>query len=393
MTEAPKKRVVDFTVDDSPDNQKPSTTNLELDFDSLFNARIESIQDSGITKNQVKKAGRRIRKNEGDLKDARSKIQLFRSQHEKPLEHIAHIVTCCSDTNAQVVTRLKRLDTIIDKLTRPSLDGKDQNKTCVTNMNDIGGCRAIFESIECLQLALSKLIEAIEQCSNIKIKDIDDYIANPKGNDCGYRSVHVIFEYTVNDSTLKIETQMRTRAQHLWATTVEIIDLIERTTIKTLSHLPADKKCENQVYWERLLRLMSEVIAGNEGCIDVDAERRNVIRGKLKYLSKKVKANSKLRSFNLVSEQLNSQASTLDKYYIIVIKISDGVIEVLAEHLYSDQREALLIFNNIEQVASSLGDLNALMVATKDISSLNDAYPNYLGDCQAFIEMLELAMK
>ena len=389
-------KIVDFKVDDSPKSSNPSVfdnDNLEdLDFQSLFSTSYTNNTEHVVTKNQVKKAGRKIRKNEGDLKDARTKIQAFRSEHEKPLQHIAKIVSCCSKDTAQVVTRLKRLDTIIDKLTRKSLDGKTPNTTCITNMNDIGGCRAIFENIECLHKALIRLRHNIKQLPNIKIKDVDDYIRTPKENDCGYRCIHVIFEYDTGDKSLRIEAQLRTRAQHLWATTVEIIDLIERTQIKTLSHRPDQEKEQNQIYWESLLRFMSEIIAGNEGGIPLDEARRHDIKGKLKYLVKKVKADSKLRSFKLVSEKLNSQTNSKDGYYIVVIGFKDGVIMVLAEHAFEDENTALLIFNNIEQVASSLKDVNALMVATKDISSLSDAYPNYLGDCQAFIEMLNEAM-
>ncbi|RZF94461.1 hypothetical protein EXT42_01585 [Pseudoalteromonas sp. CO302Y] len=389
------RRIVDFKVDNSPPDIPSNYSNAipqDLEFETLFNFDFEGQRDVLISKNQVKKAGRKIRKNEGDLKDARSKIQLFRAEHKKPLEYIVRIVSRYSSEDTQVVARLKRLDTIIDKLTRPSLDGINENKTCVTNMNDIGGCRAIFESIECLYTALGHIKIIVDRLPNIKIKDIDNYIEKPKGNDCGYRSLHVIFEFETLNKTLKIEAQLRTRAQHLWATTVEVIDLIERVKIKTLSHRPNSEKNRNQVHWEELLSLMSEVISGNEGCRKLTDTRRVEIKNKLKYLNNKVKAINKLRSFKLVSEKINSKINYKNSYYIVVIGLEKGSIKVIAEQAYDNEHKAMLIYNNIEQVVSSMDNTNTLMVATKDISSLGDAYPNYLGDCQAFIEILHEAM-
>lgn len=392
VNDSSTKRIVDFRVDNSPPNIPSNAVSEELDFETLFNSDFEESHDVVISKNQVKKAGRKIRKNEGDLKDARAKIQSFRTEHKKPLECIVQIVSRYSCEGTQVVARLKRLDTIIDKLTRLSLDGVSENKTCVTNMNDIGGCRAIFERIEYLYDALEDIKIIVDRLSNIKIKDIDNYIENPKGNDCGYRSLHIIFEFKTPDKTLKIEAQLRTRVQHLWATTVEVIDLIERVKIKTLSHRPDNEKNRSQIYWEELLSLMSDVIAGNEGCNELTDSRRTEIKNKLKYLNNKVKAVNKLESFKLVSEKIDFNTSSQNSYYIVVIGLEKGSIKVIAEQAYDNEHKAMLIYNNIEQVVSSMENTNTLMVATKDISSLGDAYPNYLGDCQAFIEMLNEAM-
>lgn len=389
-------RVVDFQVDNSPQISNKSTidpNNLEdLDFQSLFEAAFEDRLEERFSKNKIKKAGRKIRKNEGDLKDARSKIQSFRAEHEEPLKHISKIVSSCSPDDTQVVTRLKRLDTIIDKLTRPSLDGRTENKTCVTNMNDIAGCRAIFSDINCLFATLKGIHNLVNQFESISIKDVDNYIETPKGNDCGYRSVHVIIEYETPMKTLKVEVQLRTRVQHLWATSVEIIDLIERTKIKTLSHIPFAMKEQAQVHWEELLSLMSEVIAFHEGCITLGEKRLKEIKNKLRYLDRKVKSINKLKSFKMVSESIYLHGTGRNQYYIVVIGLDNDSVKVLAEQVFDDEYKALLIFNNIEKVASSMSDTNALMVATKDISSLSVAYPNYLGDCQAFTEMLIDAM-
>jgi hypothetical protein len=137
---------------------------------------------------------------------------------------------------------------------------------------------------------------------------------------------------------------------------------------------------------------MSDVIAGNEGCNELTDSRRTEIKNKLKYLNNKVKAVNKLESFKLVSEKIDFNTSSQNSYYIVVIGLEKGSIKVIAEQAYDNEHKAMLIYNNIEQVVSSMENTNTLMVATKDISSLGDAYPNYLGDCQAFIEMLNEAM-
>ncbi|MFT4042180.1 MAG: hypothetical protein QM673_03360, partial [Gordonia sp. (in: high G+C Gram-positive bacteria)] len=110
--------------------------------------------------------------------------------------------------------RLKRVPTIIDKLHRePGMN--------LARMADIGGCRAVLDSIGELRRVESRL------CQGRPPKIHHDYIAEPKVS--GYRGVHVISVY----NTRLIEVQLRTRVMHEWAFMVERVTGQMGTDIKS----------------------------------------------------------------------------------------------------------------------------------------------------------------
>lgn len=145
-------------------------------------------------------------------------------------------------------SRNKRIETIISKLCRPE-------KPKLDRIHDIAGTRIIFENIK----SLEDYIDILENTElvNFKEKINEDknrynYIKNPKSD--GYRSIHKVFYYssnipysTLNEKSFnlenkKIELQLRTRLQHIWATTVEIYDIINKSNIKTGTHNKLETK-------------------------------------------------------------------------------------------------------------------------------------------------------
>ena len=107
------------------------------------------------------------------------------------------------------------MPTIIDKLKRyPNMK--------LTTMQDIGGVRAILNSVEDVYSLVSEYRESKRFAH--ELVDQKDYIQSPRDEDC-YRSIHLIYRYrnsqAKNYNGLRIELQIRTRLQHLWATAVE----------------------------------------------------------------------------------------------------------------------------------------------------------------------------
>lgn len=390
------KSFVNFSIDGAPTYQESSELyddDFPLNFhDFLEQSGEEKTEAISFSTKAVKKAGRNLRKRQGDLKKATEIIQTFRAAHEKPLNTIAYLIgRCCREQNVPVkpVKRLKRLETIIDKLQRKSLDGIQENQTCVTNMNDIGGCRAIFPDMKSLDLIRTKLTETIEGENRVIIKDIDDYIDNPKDNDCGYRSLHIIYQYeNATKKKFKIEAQLRTRLQHIWATTVEIVDILERTKIKTHSHAPNKDKSEKQIKWEELLSLMSKHIADQEGAITLTSPNKLANATRLAQLNRDLCAVSRLTSFKMMSETIESKTS---KGHILLI-INENTLEVLLQTVYDNEAKAILMYNEAEKIIANIAGVNTLLVSTHNLGELADAYPNYIGDCTSFINVLCEAM-
>ncbi len=112
-----------------------------------------------------------------------------------------------------IKTRLKRLDSIIQKLRREdtplSLSAMEET------LNDIAGVRIICSFVDDVYM----LAEALLSQDDITLIKTKDYIKNPKPN--GYRSLHLIISVPIfllhEKKQMKVEIQFRTIAMDSWA--------------------------------------------------------------------------------------------------------------------------------------------------------------------------------
>jgi len=112
-----------------------------------------------------------------------------------------------------VISRLK---------TRQSVIAKARRRGCTP---EIGSVREAVRDIAGLRITCSfvsdvyRMFEVFTAQSDIKVVDVDDYIANPKPN--GYQSLHATIEVPVFLSTgaenVYVEIQFRTVAMDFWA--------------------------------------------------------------------------------------------------------------------------------------------------------------------------------
>jgi ppGpp synthetase/RelA/SpoT-type nucleotidyltranferase len=212
-------------------------------------------------RNQVDKAGFALIDPNADYQayvDALQVINNWRSAHSYPLLNFRvnlarKLRSICP--NAIIAQRIKRLASIEAKLTRQS--------TQLSQMQDIGGCRAIVNSVK----QVEQLVESYKRSRFAHtFKGDKDYIKSPKDN--GYRGYHLIYQYkalpnqnSVYDK-LRVEIQLRTKVQHAWATAVEAVGIFTNQALKANI---GDKD------WLRLFALMSSQMAM--------AEKVNIVPG------------------------------------------------------------------------------------------------------------------
>ncbi len=110
-------------------------------------------------------------------------------------------------------TRLKSLESILDKLTRHNYD--ITLESVIENIHDVAGIRVVCSYID----DIYKIADALIQQDDITLIKRKDYIKNPKPN--GYRSLHLIVEVPVffaeHKKNVKVEVQIRTIAMDFWA--------------------------------------------------------------------------------------------------------------------------------------------------------------------------------
>ena len=331
-----------------------------------------------FSKKQVEKAGRVIRKNEGDYEHAVEVIQNYRAAHLYPLQIIKnlvwkHVRKLGLLETATVVRRLKRLPTIIDKLQRKSLDGKSDNAISLKRMHDIGGCRVIIDTLDDLE-RLSKSLDSSRTVHEVKVYD---YIQQPKTT--GYRGIHRVYKSYANVEKhewkgFQIEVQLRTRLQHLWATTVEIVDIIEKETLKTNPQAASPS-------WKRLFVIMGEFLAVKDGSWEISEQQKQEYKAELTKLNSLLSAYHKLDAFNSAFKMDEIKDKSKGSGYTLLVY--DNEAQTGNAFLYSANKKeaALKRYAELEQD----NNVNVLLVAGSDLKSIEKAYPNYINDTSEFL--------
>ena len=112
-----------------------------------------------------------------------------------------------------IKSRLKRLDSIKEKMERKNVDMALENVE--EHIQDVAGVRVICSFVDDVYL----LADALLKQDDIVLLEKKDYIANPKPN--GYRSLHLIVTVPIflehEKRIMKVEIQLRTIAMDFWA--------------------------------------------------------------------------------------------------------------------------------------------------------------------------------
>ncbi|MCA8293320.1 RelA/SpoT domain-containing protein [Burkholderia sp. AU30198] len=306
-----------------------------------------------------------------DYLDATMIMSNWRASHQFPLNTFKINLRDRAikiDDAAFVAQRLKRATSIIDKLKRfPRMR--------LSQMQDIGGCRAVLSSLE----QVNQLRDSIKG-SRIKHRLVNekDYIITPKED--GYRGIHLIYRYvsdkkeTYNNHS--IEIQIRTKRQHAWATAVETVGSLTNQKLK------AD---QGEQAWLEYFSLISAAFAHREGVPgDEDFE---VIRERLKIFEADLHVVERLTAFQaMMKEVIADPDRRKSAYFLMKLDLTN--------------RETLVVSYSQEQFAAATADykkieeenkpgVDAVLVMADSVHALKIAYPNYFGDTTLFIAELK----
>lgn len=183
-----------------------------------------------VSNTKINKIGDAIAARGGEITPEELELlQEFRTSFSKPLVNVFNSMRELADTvhpSSILAFRLKRIDTIINKLPREK--GMD-----LSRMGDIGGIRCIFYN----DAEVYKAKELIENTFETGGKT-RDYI-NDRKRDIGYKGIHVYVKDPI--SKRRIEIQLRTIDHHNWATLIEITDLLYGLRLKELGFKSDEK--------------------------------------------------------------------------------------------------------------------------------------------------------
>lgn len=329
------------------------------------------------SRKRVKKAGDAVRNGTPQDEDLKV-IDEWRAAHRTVLNTfqatLRNRASKLHDKNITVAQRHKRRNTIFNKLKRfPSMH--------LARMDDIAGCRLIFDNIEDLRLFRRDMHQSRFKHVLRNEEDKYNYIKSPK--ETGYRGIHDVYSYNVSSKNcgiyngLSIEIQYRTRVQHAWATAVEVVGYITQGRSQPKFDQGNDKyKFAMQVASEVLARAYENSFSCFRG------KSNHEIVSMFKYIDNKTSLIDLFKKIN--SEHINNYKY---KNIILIIK-KDSSLEV------KTYKSAVLAMDGLFELEKNLpSDTDLVLVGGSSSKDVQEAFRNYFSDTTDFVQLIENGLK
>lgn len=346
------------------------------------------------SRSRIDRAGRELASEtqQGEvLEGALSVLNDWRSFHTFPLNSTTVVLKQKArriEGEALVVQRLKRARSVLSKLTRePSMR--------LSQMQDIGGCRAVFTSLD----SVYHLKESyLNHQGQYEVVHIADYIRSPKPS--GYRSLHIVLRYKSKKypqyNNVLLEVQARTLTQHAWATAVETVGAVLGQALKS---------SEGEEAWLSYFQNASLALEYIEKPIftTIIPQSLGAIARTLARLDKELQVSKKLGSYRDALRATEDKNLKKDGYFLLVLLPAQPELQIFhfakrnAEDAYREYEryERLLPLAPDNPQIPLFPDLanytgaQAVLVGAESFKSLRESYPNYYLDTEHFLESIE----
>lgn len=290
-----------------------------------------------LSSNAVKKLGKRLR--DGFVTpEELDMLDVYRAEFEPLLLETCGKIGIALDSKLKYIVagRMKRTKSIIRKLARDHNSGMD-----LSRMSDLVGLRVIVADIADQDSAITQLTAGLTL-----VRDPYDY----RDRNAGYRAVHLV----VGDSAHRVEIQIRTLAQHLWADESERMgEHVKEGTMSPdeeehLSDLYAF--CRDQDYVTQLSKLSSNFFLVWQSTLDQQRARYN----------------------NVTAQQLRR----LSRSYVVVYHQATNALLRVEAFSHSERSEALDFFKSVSRTYDG-PDYDVLVLNSPSQDALVVTHPRY----------------
>ncbi|WEK69685.1 MAG: RelA/SpoT domain-containing protein [Candidatus Chryseobacterium colombiense] len=276
------------------------------------------------------------------------------------------------DTYALISQRLKRAPSIIHKLTR--FKGMQ-----LSRMQDIGGLRAVLSDIE----NVYDLTKDYKESSFLHcLVNEKDYIKEPK--ESGYRGIHLIYKYenpiAPEYNGLHLELQIRTKLQHIWATSVETMGTFLKHSLKS---------SEGPKEWLEFFALTSSAFAHIENCELIPAYKNLDKIETFKLVTSealRLNVRDRFQGFRIAANAIH-KGETKGIFHLIVLDL-DSKSVIVSSFSKIKIEEANNEYSKVEERIQNGSNLQAVLVSTTSLDNLKKAYPSYFLDTADFLSKL-----
>lgn len=299
-------------------------------------------------------------------------IAQFRSAHHYPLDSIYTTLRRRArrvHEKALTAQRIKRHVSVVHKLIyQPNMK--------LTQMQDIGGCRAVMPNLKSLNELHTLYLD--QQLGHNFVGE-KDYIRHPK--ETGYRGVHLKYRFNGHGNSLpwdnlKIEIQLRTMLQHKWATAVEVAGTFTNTALKSN---------RGHAQWLRFFSLMSSIFALREGLPTIPNTPKSHLElcTEIRDINVSHRIVPTLTSFHTLIPRFEEGRSRA-RYYLVILNPLTSEVDVRA-FKKEENKEADAAYAEAEKANLKKPDIQVVLVSVPSTTALKRAYPNYFLDTADFL--------
>jgi hypothetical protein len=252
----------------------------------------------------------------------------------------------------------------------------------LSQMQDIGGCRAVMRSMSQVKemLEIYKSRPVVHHLVGIK-----NYIDSPKAD--GYRGIHLIYKYVGTGpknvyTGQRVEIQIRTQLQHIWATAVEAAGTFTKQALKSN---------QGRHEWLRFFACMSTYFALRESSTPTPStpEDLNQLRQEVIELNSLLHVVPVLQSYTVTAKKTGEQRGK--KYFLVHLDPHAQLVKYQG-YRHDESEEANLAYTRLEAELANQPDVQVVLVSVDSIRALRRAYPNYFLDTSRFVREVELFM-
>ncbi|MDL2267005.1 RelA/SpoT domain-containing protein [Desulfovibrio sp. OttesenSCG-928-G15] len=344
---------------------------------------MESVEPLAVpSRSAIRKAGDILRSREPSPKEYLEAISLlshWRSLYSYPINTFQAYLRAKIKRNkyssAIVAQRLKRMPSIVNKLQRfPSMQ--------LDRMQDIGGLRVVLKNISEV-FELHESILGSKRFEHTPEMPPRDYIKIPK--DDGYRSLHQVFKYANKKhpelNGLRIELQIRTLLQHSWATAVETLGIVEKSSFKT---------GEGGEQFKRFFKVSSALFSMDEGTsvlAELKNESREQLIQELNEIENALQVSSKLKGLTISAKHIEQTSLHFAGYHLMELDIEKGRISLIP-FLEKQLDSAEDLYRAREQATRDNPNISVVLISAGNVKDIKKAYPNYFLDTNGFLKNL-----
>ena len=307
-------------------------------------------------------------------------VTSWRGMHQFALAHMHQVLVPrveAVEPKAIVVSRLKRLRTIVEKCSRLPAG------VTLSQMQDVGGIRIIVSDTDAV-FALERSLQE-DPLFGFEFEWRNDYITEPKRT--GYRSLHRIYCYVGGESPknnaldgLRIEMQIRSRSQHAWATANEVVGTFRHEDLKSN---------RGNAEWRRYFVLAGSVLAlarGTPSGPNVPTSPAD-LRAEFECLETKLRAFERITAYSVTPQFTSKQkVPSLAGVGYVVIRLNLEARALNITMYLPDQFEAAeRDYRRFEQEYMGNTDYDILLVFLENVDQFERAYPNYFADTSEFL--------